>query len=141
MRQLLRALDSYGAVHVSTGVAGASSVQLIQMLFDGLVDSLAAAKGHMQHGNIQAKSEQLRRAGRIVLGLQGSLDFDRGGDLAANLNELYSYVSRRLIHINATNDDKALAEVTGLMRDIREAWRALPALLEETSPRRLALVS
>lgn len=141
MRHQLRALNSYGAVHVSTGVVGASSVQLIQMLFDGLVDSLAAAKGHMTHGDIVRKSEQLRRAGRIVLGLQGSLDFARGGDLATNLNDLYGYVSRRLIQINASNDLAGLEEVTGLMRDIRDAWRSLPGLLEETAPARLAMAS
>ena len=50
-------------------------------------------------------------------------------------------VWRRRVHIKGTNGDKARAEVTGLRRDSREAWRALPALLEETSPRRLALVS
>ena len=142
MRHHLRALNSYGAVHVSTGVAGASSVQLIQMLFDGLVDSLSAAKGHMIHGDVARKSEQLRRAGRIVLGLQGSLDFTRGGDLAANLNDLYGYGSRRLIQINAGNDLAGLDEVTGLMRDIRDAWRTLPSLLEDTAqPERLALAS
>ena len=135
MRHHLRALDSYSSVHVSTGVLGADSVQLIQMLFDGLVDSLSAAKGHMMHGAIREKSAQIDRASRILIGLQGALDFDRGGELAVNLNELYSYVIRRLVHVNAHNDQEALAEVTGLMRDIRDAWQSLPGLLGETAPR------
>ena len=47
-----RALASYGDVTVTTGVAAADNVQLIQMLFDGLIESLATAKGHIERGSI-----------------------------------------------------------------------------------------
>jgi len=53
MRANQRAIESYGDVKVSTGVAKASNIELIQMLFDGLLESLAATKGHIQHGAIQ----------------------------------------------------------------------------------------
>jgi flagellar protein FliS len=54
-----RAIESYGEVKVSTGVAKASNVELIQMLFDGLLESLVSAKGHIQHGAILEKSKCL----------------------------------------------------------------------------------
>ncbi len=127
MRQ--RALASYGDVKVSTGVAGADNVQLIQMLFDGLIESLATARGHIEHGMINEKSKAIARAGRIVVGLQGALDFEKGGEIARNLNELYSYVTRRLFHVNAHNDLAALAEVTSLMNEIRSAWAMVPQLV------------
>ena len=38
MRANQRAIASYGDVKVSTGVAKASNVELIQMLFDGLLE-------------------------------------------------------------------------------------------------------
>ena len=79
-----RALASYGDVKVTTGVTGADNVQLIQMLFDGLIESLATARGHIERGAINEKSKALSRAGRIVVGLQGALDFDKGGDIARN---------------------------------------------------------
>ncbi|MCM0043836.1 MAG: flagellar export chaperone FliS [Burkholderiaceae bacterium] len=127
MRQ--RALASYGDVKVSTGVAGADNVQLIQMLFDGLIESLATAKGQIERGMIEEKSKSLARAGRIVVGLQGALDFDKGGDIARNLNDLYSYVTRRLFHVNAHNDLEALREVHNLMAEIRSAWAMVPQLV------------
>ena len=129
MRQ--RALASYGDVKVTTGVAGADNVQLIEMLFDGLIESLMTAKGHIEHGAIVEKGKSLARANRILFGLQGALDFEKGGDLANNLNELYSYMTRRLLHINLHNDLQALAEVHGLMNEIRQAWRDVPALLPQ----------
>lgn len=124
-----RALASYGDVKVTTGVAAADNVQLIQMLFDGLIESLATAKGHIERGSIMEKSKALARAGRIVVGLQGALDFDKGGDIARNLNDLYSYVTRRLFHVNAHNDLEALAEVLNLMSEIRGAWAMVPQLV------------
>ena len=129
MRANQRAINSYGEVKVVTGVSSANNVELIQMLFDGLIESLVTARGQMVRGAITEKGKSLSRASRIVIGLQGALDFEKGGDLAANLNELYSYVTRRLIHVNAHNDLKVLDEIHGLMCEIREAWEAVPALL------------
>jgi flagellar protein FliS len=128
-----RALASYGDVKVTTGVSGADNVQLIQMLFDGLIESLATARGHMERGAISEKSKSLSRAGRIVVGLQGALDFEKGGDIARNLNDLYSYVTRRLFHVNANNDLEALQEVHNLMNEIRSAWLQVPTLVPATS--------
>jgi flagellar protein FliS len=119
---------------VVTGVATADNVQLIQMLFDGLTESLASAKGHIQNNAIEEKSKAISRAGRIVVGLQGALDFERGGELAQNLNELYAYVTRRLFHVNAYNDLTVLDEVQSLIKDIAEAWKSLPTLLGQTQP-------
>ena len=133
MRAYTRAAQSYGSVQLVTGVATADNVQLIQMLFDGLLESLSAARGHIQHGAIAEKSKALGRASRIVLGLQGALDFNQGGDLASNLNELYSYVTKRIFHINVRNDLEALDEIYGLMSEIREAWNEVPALVPASS--------
>ena len=127
MRQ--RALASYGDVKVTTGVAGADNVQLIQMLFDGLIESLSTAKGHIERGSITEKSKSIARAGRIVVGLQGALDFEKGGDIARNLNDLYSYITRRLFHVNAHNDLAALQEIHTLMDEIRQAWTVVPTMV------------
>lgn len=133
MRANHRAIESYGQVKVSTGATQSNNVELIQMLFDGLIESLAITKGHIQRNNIAEKSKAIARASRIVLGLQGALDFEKGGDLATNLNELYNYVTRRLLHVNARNDLKALEEIHGLMTEIRSAWETVPALIPRTA--------
>jgi flagellar protein FliS len=140
MRANQKAIAAYGDVKVTTGVASANGVQLIQMLFDGLLESLAATKGHIQNGAIAEKGKSIARASRIVIGLQGALDFERGGDLANNLNELYGYVTRRLLHVNARNDLDALEEIFGLMNEIRSAWEGVPDLIP-ASPRAGALLN
>lgn len=129
MRVNFKAMESYGADNLASQASVANNVDLIQMLFDGLIESLMAAQGHLKHGAIQEKCKSLARASRIVVGLQGSLDFEKGGDLAQNLNELYSYVTRRLLYANAQNDLKVLEEIHGLMGEIRQAWLDVPSLL------------
>ena len=140
MRANQKAIAAYGDVKVTTGVASANGVQLIQMLFDGLLESLSATKGHIQNGAIVEKGKSIARASRIVIGLQGALDFERGGDLTNNLNELYGYVTRRLLHVNARNDLDALEEIFGLMNEIRSAWEGVPDLIP-ASPRAGALLN
>ena len=103
------------------------------MLFDGLVESLSSAKGHIQHNSIAEKGKAISRATRIVLGLQGALDFEKGGELAVNLNDLYNYVTRRLLHINLRNDLVALDEIYGIITEIREAWKQVPTLVPATN--------
>jgi flagellar secretion chaperone FliS len=129
MRQMRKAIESYGDVKVTTGVATADSVQLIQMLFDGLMESLKSAEGQIRRGAIEEKSKSLSRASKIVLGLQGALDFNAGGEIARNLDELYGYVTRRLLHVNLHNDLEALAEVTSLISEIQSAWGTIPGML------------
>lgn len=138
MRARQKAIDSYGEVNVVSGVNSADNIQLIQMLFDGLVESLKAAEGQIKRGEISAKAKSLARASKIVLGLQNALDFDEGGEIASNLNELYSYVVRRLFHVNAHNDIDALLEIHGLMEEIRQAWKSVPSLI---SPKKEASAS
>jgi len=129
MRATLKALESYGAVKIESVVNDANGVQLIQMLFDGLLESLSAAKGHLMHNDKIEKSKALTRAGRIVVGLQGALDLERGGELARNLFELYGYITRRVLHANLHNDVEAIDEVHGLMSEIRSAWQSMPSLV------------
>ncbi len=73
------------------------------------------------------KSAAIGRAIAILDELRGSLDFEKGGPLAANLEDLYSYASRRLLAASASGDVRILDEVAALLRELREAWAAIAA--------------
>ena len=109
----------------------ADGIQLIQMLFDGLIETLASAEGHIERKNIAEKCRVLNRASGIIYGLQDSLDFNKGTDLARNLSDLYDYMIRRLLFANLHNDVNAIREVKGFANEIRSAWELLPSLLKQ----------
>jgi|TARA_B110000238_G_C15900618_1_gene341855 flagellar protein FliS len=126
-----KALNAYRNVHVASAVPYADGIQLIQMLFDGLVDALSSAEGEIERKDIQGKCRSLNRATSIIYGLQDSLDFNKGSDLARNLSDLYEYMTRRVLFANLHNDVNALKEVKGLVNEIRGAWKLLPSLLKQ----------
>lgn len=125
-----KALNAYRNVGVASAVPYADRVQLVQMLFDGLLAALADAEGHMQRSDIAGKSEAISRAGKIIVGLQGSLDFDKGGELARNLSDLYDYCTRRLLKASLRNDIDIIQEVRSLLNEISSAWELVPSLLK-----------
>ena len=106
----------------------ANQVELVQMLFSALLESMSEAEGHMQRGSVELKCKSIARADKIVQGLRITLDHERGGELARNL-ALYEYVSRRLLHANLRNDVESLREARGLMGDISSAWEMLPSVM------------
>jgi flagellar secretion chaperone FliS len=107
----------------------ANQVELVQMLFSALLESMSEAEGHMQRGSVELKFKSIARADKIVQGLRITLDHERGGELARNLDALYEYVSRRLLHANLRNDVESLQEARGLMADISSAWEMLPSVM------------
>lgn len=116
----------YGKVAAESEVAYASPHRLVQMLMEGALDKVATAKGCIERGDLEGKSHQLTWAMSIVNGLRSSLDMDAGGPIAANLDDLYTYMTRRMIDASVQNDAEALAEVIDLMLEIKGAWDAMP---------------
>jgi len=116
----------YARVGVETGVGSASPHQLVSMLFAGFVDALAQAKGALQNGQVDVKCQAIGRAARIVdEGLKASLDLHGGGALAADLGDLYAYITLRLTQANLRNDAAALDECLALMQPLRQAWASI----------------
>lgn len=120
-----RAAQAYSQIGVETGVAAASPQHLIVMLYDGALQAIAQARGHMAAGRIAEKGRALSRAVGIVdEGLKACLD-PAGGAIAAQLGELYAYVCRRLLVAGARNDLAALDEAAALLDELRDAWAQL----------------
>ncbi len=118
----LRAAQAYSQIGVETGVAGASPHNLILMLYDGAIQAIAEARGHLAAGRIPDKGRAMTRAIAIVdEGLKGCLD-PAGGEIAAQLSQLYDYMCRRLLLASLRNDVAGLDEVSRLLAELRGAW-------------------
>ena len=122
----IAAMRQYQQVSVHSGIMDASPHRLVQMLMEGALEKIALAKGYMTNNEIARKGENIGKAIAIVGGLQGSLNHDSGGEISANLNSLYDYMSTRLVIGNLRNDASILDEVTGLMVDIKMGWDGMP---------------
>lgn len=120
------AIAAYSSVSTHGGVAAADPHRLVLMLMDGALERLAVARGCMERNEIGAKAQLINRTIQIIGELRGSLDMNAGGQIAANLSDLYDYMSRRLLNASIENDTKGFDEVTKLLHEIRSAWVEIP---------------
>ncbi len=117
---------SYAQVGMETGVAAADPHQLIVMLFDGALLAIAKAGSAMQQRQVAEKGQAISQAIDIIAnGLQASLNFSAGDELANRLAALYDYMCTRLVHANLNNDAAALSEVSRLLGEIKSAWEEI----------------
>ncbi len=123
-----RAASAYRQVGVQSGVDGASPHTLIKMLFDGLIQSLNAARGALQRGDVPEKGRQIGKAVRILQeGLKGALNPAQGGEIASNLGALYDYCVSRLTLANVRNDAALVEEVARLIAPVAQGWNEIGA--------------
>lgn len=119
-------ISAYKSVATHGAAADADPHRLICMLLDGALERLSAARGYAERKDLMQKAALLHRVGLIIDELRLSLDHSAGGDIAANLDRLYDYVMRRVVHANLQNDTAAIDEAARLLQKIRDAWTAIP---------------
>jgi flagellar protein FliS len=118
--------DSYHRVHVETGVQSGDPHKLVEMLLEGAIDAIQKARGALDREDVRTKNEQASKAVRIVEeGLRAALDPVAGGQLAAELDQLYAYIVRKLTLANLRNNDAAMMECVQLLQPIRDAWSSI----------------
>lgn len=123
---------AYRQIGAETAVASATPHRLVAMLFDAYLEAIAKARGAMQAGRIEDKARAIGHAVRIVdEGLRASLDMQAGGALAADLSDLYAYLTTRLTLANLRNDEVLLDECQRLMLPVRDAWAEIASQVGE----------
>ncbi|MDP5052610.1 MAG: flagellar export chaperone FliS [Congregibacter sp.] len=121
------AISAYRNIDAQSGVTDASPHQLITMLMEGALSRIAAAKGAMTRGESARQGEMLGKAISIIDNMRASLDAERGGEVATRLRDLYDYMEAQLLKAGSSKEVATLDEVSGLLREIKSGWDAIPA--------------
>lgn len=103
-------------------VLEANAFKLVELLYRGGLESIAAARRNLQVGDIRARSRAISKAMAIVTELSLSLNHNAGGELSRNLAELYAYIEKLLIQANVEQCDPPLAEAERLLSTLGESW-------------------
>jgi flagellar protein FliS len=112
----------YLQTRATSSIHGASRHKLIALLFDACQENLAVAKGAMERKDVKQKAVAIKKAMDIVVRLQGSLDLEKGGDVAINLDDLYTFCVNRLALANAVNDVTMIDEVFRIISELNLGW-------------------
>ncbi len=115
---MIRGAEAYRRVNADTR----SPLELVVMLYDGALRFVGEARDAADRNDIVTRTRAVSRALAIVSELQNTLRIEDGGDVARELDRLYSYMTTRLLDSNVKRDRKALDEVHRLLSTVREGW-------------------
>lgn len=121
-----KAAQQYKQADVYGSVESANPYDLISLLFNGLTTNLIKARNAVDQSDVPAKCQAIGKSLDILDALRNGLDFEKGGQLATHLDELYEYMQRRLVVANQKSDTEVLLEVSVLLDEIKQAWISIP---------------
>jgi flagellar protein FliS len=116
-----KAHDAY----LESRVLSAGPIELVRLLYQAATGALREARRHLEAGDILERTRAISKASAVLLELTAALDFERGGEIAQRLAQLYDYMLRRLTEANLKQIDAPLAEVLGLLATLAEGWAAI----------------
>jgi flagellar protein FliS len=123
-------LNRSRAAYQRTATMTASQPQLIVMLHDGARRFLKQAATAMAAHDVETAHNKLRRAERIIAHLRSSLDFEQGGEIATNLDAVYSFSLRHLNSARINQDPAMVEQVSDLIGTLRGAWNEVGRKVE-----------
>ena len=113
---------NYQNAYKKASVNTLDQTKLIIMLYDGAIKNASFAVEHMKSGQIEKVHECLIKTKNIVTELMATLNMDRGGDIAKNLQSLYSYMFSQLIEANMNKKTEPVVIIIDLLKELRAAW-------------------
>ncbi|MCH1929371.1 flagellar export chaperone FliS [Shewanella sp. A25] len=117
--------SAYRNTAVEAKAAGADVHQLVLMLFDGFLEELERAVGHINGRRLDKKASSTERLLKILGGLEASLDRSNGGELAQNMSNLYQYCGQAVLQASLRNDASYLDNVRVVMTNLQEGWKGV----------------
>jgi flagellar protein FliS len=105
-----------------TAIQSASREKILLMLYEGAIKFIKLAIQAVEKKQIKEKCENIGRAYDIILELNNSLDHKVGGQISAQLEQLYHYMTEQLIKANMNGDTEALKVVLKLLETLHEGW-------------------
>ena len=124
-------MKAYKSVALDSQKTVASPYKVVQMLLAGALERLAKARVAIEQEKFAERGELLSATLMIVAELRLALDHEAGGEIAANLDNLYEFIMGEIVQANIHDDVEKLEIVSRLLREIKEGWDAIPVDVQE----------
>lgn len=117
----------YRNVDIESRIEGANPHQLVVIMFEELLKSLDAMAVAAQRGDFAQRVKRQSRAMSILHGLEGSLDHEKGGDIAEGLSGIYREARRLVMLGSRENDPEQILRARAMLHEIASAWSQIGA--------------
>jgi flagellar protein FliS len=112
-----------GFAYRQHSVEGTSPVGLVVLLYGSIVASLLRAQEAMKQNDVEKRVRALNHALKVIGQLQATLDHQRGGHVAAQLDRFYKVMSARVMEASIKCSPEILQELVRYFTLLREAWQ------------------
>lgn len=123
--------SAYQSVQITTTDRG----RLLLMMYEGAIKFLKQAKAGLESNDMAKFCRFLSKGQAIIAELMNTLDFEKGGTIARDLDRLYDFMLFYLTEANLYRDPKRITRVIGLIdtvysayKEIIEGKKAVPAI-------------
>jgi flagellar protein FliS len=134
-------MNSYAQyAYRATDIANMSPLDLIIKLYDGAIGFLGRAVNAISKGDRIQKLENINKTRAIIDELLASLKMEEGGDIAKNLQDLYTFMLVELTRANATGDVEKIMRVQGILKTLKGGWEQVKTTAKAEASRSAAMV-
>ena len=105
-----------------TSVTSASREKLLLMMYEGAIKFTKRAIVACETKDIAERGLNIGRAYDIIMELNNTLNFEIGGDISKNLEQLYMFITEQYTKSNATGDVVPLHTVLKILNTLNDAW-------------------
>ena len=104
-------------------VQGASPLELVVMLYDAVITALLRASVAIEAQDIEGRCRHLNRALAVIIQLEGTLNFEQGGEIARDLQAFYAYSRAKIMKANVDRATEILRSLIEHFTALRDAWK------------------
>ena len=115
----------YQSVDIASRIEGATPHQLVQIMYEELLKALDAMAFATARGDYVQRGQQQSKALGVLTGLETSLDFDKGGQIAVDLVAIYREARRLVVAGGRENDARMVSQAREMIQEIAAAWDAI----------------
>jgi flagellar protein FliS len=132
------ALKTYQRTNIQT----ADTLKLVILCYEAAIRDLETARELHENNEIENGYGRIRHAQDIITELLLGLDYERGGEIAANLSKIYNFMLRELMGINRSQDTSIYSHIIKMLAELKDAWEQVrrssgqvPTIAAELEPR------
>ena len=113
--------------YLQTQVRSRTPLELVVMLYEGALRAVTTAAEAAARRDIRTRRDNVSKALGILAELQASLDREKGGKIAEELDDLYGWMTSRLVDATVKQEVKPLNEVKKVLQILHDSWLQVAA--------------
>lgn len=126
-----RNLRAYQKTTVNAEISVADPYYVTKLLYQGLFERLAQAKGAIERGDLALKSKKLSTATAILENLRSTLDFSQSKSIAQGLYDIYSYMIDQVAEASLNLMTQPIDNAIRALMPIKKAWDSIPVTAQQ----------